>query len=405
MTGLIRQIYTDPLTGYPNRSALIKDIEKFHDVLLYLINIDSFKDINDFYGNIAGDDMLIQITHFLDSFVKKNIEDGILYKLSGDEYGILLQKRGDGHELAKKLNDAFEKKDFYINDTDIKLNVSIGYSFTNKNLIANADMALKYAKTNRIDRACFEDVSFVANDHEKNITCTKKLKNAIMNDDILPFFQPIIDNLSGKIVKYEALIRMKDEDKILTPFYFLETSIKAKQYHKLTRIMIDKSFEYFKDKECGFSINISASDILRSETKDYLINKIKEFNIGNKLTIEILESEEFEKHDEIESFIQEIKSHGCLIAIDDFGSGYSNFQYIINLKVDFIKIDGSLIKNIIVDENSRVVVQTIANIAKELKVKTVAEFVHSKEVQNKILEIGIDYSQGYYFGEPKPTII
>lgn len=407
VTGLIKQIYTDPLTGYPNRAALSKKITQVENPLLFIINLDSFKDINDFYGNAAGDELLIVVTNFLGAYIKENYQGSLLYKLSSDEFAVLLNDKEvqERRSFAKKINSLMEKHAFYINETDVNISATIGYSSTKKNIIANADMALKYAKANHIDNISFEDVSFVLNGHEKNLTCTKKLKRAISENNIIAYFQPIIDNKTGEIVKYESLMRMVEDDAIISPIYFLNTAVKAKQYHKLTKIMIDRIFDVFKDSRYDFSLNISASDILRVDTKEYLLNKIGEYGIANRFIIEILESEDFEKYDEIKNFIHEIKSLGCRVAIDDFGSGYSNFQHLINLNVDFIKIDGSLIKDIVDDKNSQIVTQTIADFAKKLGIKTVAEFVHSEAVQKIILEMGIDYSQGYYFSEPKPDII
>jgi len=405
VTKLIEQIHTDPLTGFPNRAALSKDI-KLHDApVLLTINLDSFKDINDFYGNAAGDRILIEVTAILDKYIR-NVDGAKLYKLSSDEFAVLLDRQDkDKCFLPEILNNLIEKNEFDINDTKINLSATIGYSFTKKNIIANADMALKYAKAHHIDSISFEDVSFVEKEHENNIIWSKKLKEAIFEDKLVPFFQPIVDNKTGKVVKYEALIRMIDLDDVIAPFKFLDIAVRAKQYHKLTKIMIDKVFETFKDSEYSFSLNFTASDVLNDDTRGYLLNKIKKYGIRERFIVEILESEGFERYDEIKSFFNEVKALGCKVAIDDFGSGYSNFQHIVNLNVDIIKIDGSLIKNIVNDASSQIVTQTIAQFAKQLGISTIAEYVHSKEVHDKVIELGIDFSQGYFLGEPAPKLL
>jgi PAS domain S-box-containing protein/diguanylate cyclase (GGDEF)-like protein len=404
VTKLIEQIFTDPLTGFPNRTALSRDVILMANPVLLTINLDSFKDINDFYGNASGDMILIEVTSLLDGFVK-TVPNAKLYKLSSDEFAVLTDaKESDGCHLPEELNNLIEKHEFDINGTKVNLSATIGYSFTQENIIANADMALKYAKSHRIDSIGFEDVSFVEKEHENNIIWSKKLKEAIFDDKLVPYFQPIVDNTTGKIVKYEALIRMLDADEVISPFKFLDIAIKAKLYPKLTRIMIDKVFDAFKDKPYSFSINFTASDVLNEETKGHLIEKIQTCGFADRFIVEILESEGFERYDEIKTFFSEVKALGCKVAIDDFGSGYSNFQHLINLNVDFIKIDGSLIKNLVTDTGSQIVTQTIANFAKKLGAKTIAEFVHNEAVQNIVLDMGIDFSQGYYFGEPQPLI-
>ncbi len=404
VTKLIEQIFTDPLTGFPNRAALSKDINITDNPVLLTINLDSFKDINDFYGNAAGDTILIEVTAILNNFIR-DIANAKLYKLSSDEFAVLLSEANQEEcRLPETINKLIEKHEFDINGNKINLSATIGYSFTKENIIANADMALKYAKTHRIDSISFEDVPFVEKEHENNIIWSKKLKEAIYGDKLVPFYQPIIDNATGKIVKYEALIRMLDDDRIISPFRFLDIAVKAKLYHKLTRIMIDKVFETFKDKPYSFSINLTASDVLNEETKGYLIEKIKACGIADRFVVEILESEGFERYDEIKAFFDEVKALGCKVAIDDFGSGYSNFQHLINLNVDFIKIDGSLIKGLVDDQSSQIVTQTIAIFAKKLGAKTIAEFVHNEAVQKIVLDMGIDFSQGYHFGEPTPDV-
>lgn len=134
---------------------------------------------------------------------------------------------------------------------------------------------------------------------------------------------------------------------------------------------------------------------------EFILNTIKRTNTAKQITFEIVESEGIEDFEEIKNFIKKIKSLGCKIAIDDFGTGYSNFEYIIKLNVDFIKIDGSLIKNIHLDNNLYLTVKTIVGFAKALNIKTVAEFVHNEDVLKCVKELEIDYSQGFFIDEPK----
>lgn len=140
--------------------------------------------------------------------------------------------------------------------------------------------------------------------------------------------------------------------------------------------------------------------MLDPQTVQFILDKLEHSGIAKRVIFEILESEGIENFEEVRQFIDKVKQWGGRIAIDDFGSGYSNFAYILNLQVDFIKIDASLIKNIDTDKNSRIIVETIVDFAKRLGIKTVAEFVHSKEVFETVKEIGIDFSQGFYFHKP-----
>ena len=251
----------------------------------------------------------------------------------------------------------------------------------------------------------YENSSNIEEEYKKNIEMTLKIKEAIKNDQIVVFAQPITPNKVGDIQKYECLVRMKDGDKIISPFFFLEIAKKARLYPTITKIVIEKSFEYFKYKDCEFSINLTLEDIQDEETVSFLKRKIKQYNIGKKLVLEIVESEGIEEYDTMNDFILHMKSLGCKIAIDDFGTGYSNFEYLMKLNTDYIKIDGSLIKDLDTDESAQVVVKLIVDFAKRLDIKVIAEYVHKKEVLDKVVEFNIDYSQGYFIEEPKEIVL
>ncbi len=138
-----------------------------------------------------------------------------------------------------------------------------------------------------------------------------------------------------------------------------------------------------------------------------MIKKIQEHNIGSKLVLEIVEQENIDDYDEFYSFLKKVKSLGCKIAVDDFGSGYSNFDYIIKMSeyIDYLKIDGSLIKNIVDDEKSLLLIQSIIFLCAKLDIKTIAEYVENKDIQDLLTELGIDYSQGYYIAKPSGDLI
>ena len=246
-----------------------------------------------------------------------------------------------------------------------------------------------------------EDLKLIYKELQRNIELTKDIKQALKDDNILLYGQKIINNKT-KEVKYETLMRMKSyTEEIISPFVFLEHAKRARLYPFMTNKMIEKSCEYFKDKDIPFSINLMIEDINNEKTINYLFNKLKETNLANKVILEIVESEGIEKFEEVGDFIKKAKALGCKVAIDDFGTGYSNFEYIIKLNVDFLKIDGSLIKNIHINENIKLTVSTIVNFAKVLGIKTVAEFVHCQEVQDIVESLEIDFSQGYLFHKPE----
>lgn len=196
---------------------------------------------------------------------------------------------------------------------------------------------------------------------------------------------------------------MIDEDgTIISPFKFLNVAKKSKLYSVLTQKVIEKSFNYFKYKDVEFSINLSLEDILHKPTISFLEQMLNENKkAAQRFIVEIVEEEGIENYQEISDFIERLKYLGCKVAIDDFGTGYSNFEYLMKLNVDIVKIDGSMIKYINQDLNAKVVTELIVSFTKKLNIKTVAEFVHSEEIFEIVKDMGIDYSQGFYLGTPK----
>jgi EAL domain-containing protein (putative c-di-GMP-specific phosphodiesterase class I) len=239
--------------------------------------------------------------------------------------------------------------------------------------------------------------------YQKNHDDLNRLKKGISQNSITPFFQPIITNSNGAIEKYECLVRLLDNNKVISPFNFLELSKRSKLYPQITKCVIDKSFSHFDKRNEEFSINICLDDILNPETTNYIFDKIDQYNNGNRIVFELLESEQFEDRKEVLEFINQVKKRGCKIAIDDFGTGYSNFDYILRIQADYLKIDASLIKKINTDINSQIITETIVNFSQKLNIKTIAEFVHNEDVYRKVKMMGIDYSQGFHLGEPSPV--
>jgi diguanylate cyclase (GGDEF)-like protein len=401
------QFYYDTLTGLENRRKLTEKLEEKKNSFLMIINIDSFQEINDLYGNEAGDSILKDFAIFL----RENIFGAnSLYRLHSDEFSYLCDKITDIEEFKKfasVLSEKISQKLFKIDgNSEVSLSATMGISYGYETLLENADIALKIAKKSKKDFLVYDETMYMSKEYEKNFEWTKRLKRAIEEDKIVPLFQPVVDNKTQKIVKYEALMRIMDNNgAYITPIHFLELAKKNKLYHQLTKIMIEKTFKKFETLPYAVSINISVEDILNKEINRFILDKLKNTGMGERIVFEIIESEGIENFEQVLEFINKIKIYGAKISIDDFGTGYSNFDYLMKLKVDYIKIDGSMIRCIDTDKNSQMVTKTIVNFAKNMGIKTVAEFVHSKNVFMKVQELDVDLSQGYYFGEPTDNIV
>lgn len=397
---------TDSLTGLYNRPKLTTDLSRVKNTNLIVINIDSFREINDFYGDKIGDILLIKFANRVEEYFK-SFSSGI-YRIHGDEFAVTTTAN-NLEELQFKTNlfiTNLADSPFNVDGITINLRATAGIAgYAKEATIKNADVALKTAKIDKKDCEIFTLNNKMLKEYENNLFWTNRIKGAIADDRIVPFFQAIRNNKTGKLEKYESLVRLiKENGEVVSPFFFLNIAKKSKLYSQITEIVIEKTFAYFADKETEFSINLTFEDITNDDTITLIKNTLTKYDISQRVVFEVVESEQVESFEKLSSFITMAKSYGCKVAIDDFGTGYSNFEYLIKLQADYIKIDGSLIKDIATDQSICAVAETIVNFAKKNNFKTIAEFVASEEIQEKIEELGIDYSQGYLFGKPEEAI-
>ena len=403
---LFQRYFTDHLTNLPNQYQLRKDLQVHDDFALILIKIDNFQTINNFYGFIVGD----YIIEHVGKYLKDNLSEDQVYRLSGAEFALALDKSLGFYDLKNYLNELYLKiKDMSVLYQETKIFVDFTLSSSantdNSNIFSKVSMALKYAKENSIPFWIYEDRMNFENEYERNLQLSSIVREAVENSRIVPYYQAIIDNRTHKIVKYECLARLIDSNgKILSPVLFIPVAKSIKVYSEVTKLIMDKSFEMFEDSDYEFNINISGEDIMNGEVFNYIIDKLKTSKAASRVTFELLESEAIQDFKKVERFINEVKRYGAKIAIDDFGSGYSNFAYLTKMRIDYIKIDGALIKNIDVDKPSLLVVETIVEFAKKLGIKTIAEYVYSSIVMDKVKSLGIEYSQGFYIDEPSAEL-
>lgn len=400
-----KSVTTDFLTGLKNRNAYIEAVENNNDATVILFDITDFSSINNLYGIDIGDFVLKYLSEKFKSEIE-NIKNTDIFKVGADHFAIVTHNRSvdEAYTIAKNILDAIECTHCTCAglDQEISIPLQAGISSSKPFLIKTA-LAIKSLSHDYSEKIAIYDSSLDRTQEiQKNINMIHKVKQSIISDNIAMLFQPLVDLKSKDIVKYEALVRLKDNDEYISPFFFLELSKKAKLYNKITHEVITKSVQAVIDKGIDVSINLSIEDILHQETHDFIFETLQNNStITSKLTFELLESEEIIDFVALKEFIKKVKVFGVLIAIDDFGSGYSNYNYLLELDVDILKIDGSLIKNIDKSQNNQLVVKSIVEFAKLANIKTVAEFVSSVEIEKVVTELDIDYGQGYYYSEPK----
>ncbi len=263
----------------------------------------------------------------------------------------------------------------------------------------NALLAHKSSPDNLI--VCDKDTNVMAAMEE--IKALELVKTAIAKKQIVPHYQGIYNNATGKIDKYEALMRIVDEQgKVYSPFVFLGVAQTYKFYNKLSQLMIERSLNEFSGRIEALSINVSLFDIVSSSFRTWMVRRLEKYPHPQNIIVEFTETHDLKNLDVIFEFVSKIRALGVKVAVDDFGSGYSTFATIVALKPDYIKIDGSIISGLVGNENNRVILDTIVYLARRMGTQTVAEFVETGEIQKIITESGGDFSQGYHFSKPRP---
>ncbi|WP_319559446.1 bifunctional diguanylate cyclase/phosphodiesterase [Marispirochaeta sp.] len=412
---LSRLLYFDQLTGLPNRNQLIRDIQKIPTPVLFLINIDDFKEINDVFSPKAGDMILRELGELIHTIITE--EPCRYYKLTADEFALLFNNAKDTITrqqlsiLAESLSSRVAAQEFSIDECEIRLRVTIGIGDSrinaNDNVLSQADMALKTAKSIHKPYLFFTQTIDTRENYHKNIHSLKVLTEALEHNRIVPFYMAIINSATGKPDSYECLARLIDpEGTVYPPLFFLEIAKKARLYSQITRMIFRKAAEYFNDLPYQFTINISMDDMDDPETVSTILEILESHpKLQNRVIFEILESESINNYPQVMMFIQLVKTYGCKIAIDDFGSGYSNFENLSRLRVDFLKINGALVRNITRNRQNRFIVENIHTFAAGLGIKTVAEYVEDEFILEQLQIMKIDYLQGYYFGAPAADIV
>jgi len=402
-----KKLFIDPLTGLYNRKYL-QEIEiklQLNKYAVAMFDIDHFKVVNDTYGHKAGDYVLQECAKIFEESVR---ESDIVIRYGGEEFVLLLNARTQEEKkraylIVERVREAVQKHPFVYEDTEIKCTISIGLHQEpekEKDLMSAikvADQMLYIAKeTGRNHTEVYH------NGQKTQTTDINITRDAIAQCRVICQYQQIYDPYQKKILKYEALVRIKNRDgSLIYPNDFLPALKHTNVYFKLTKEILRINFERFERSVDAVSINLSVSDIMNNDIISFIEKELAyKKELVSRITFEVLESDEITNIDRFLQQLKKLQNLGCSIAIDDFGSGFANFKMVLDIDANILKIDGSLVKEI--NQNAKVykVVKNIILFAKDVEMKTVAEFVSSKEIYDTLLELGVDYMQGFYIAKP-----
>ncbi len=419
----------DNLTGLVNRREF--EIRLDHAFLnvradnieyaLCFMDLDQFKLINDTCGHNAGDELLRQISTILKQQIRKS---DTLARLGGDEFGVLLEACSltKAEQIAYILLRAINDFRFTWQGQTFDIGVSIGVAPITaltaniSELLSAADTACYLAKDkgrNRIHIYHPEDSEL--EQHKGEVQWVQKINEAIDDDNFVLYYQPIVSlNKNDPAANhYEILVRMiNDSGDIIPPMAFIPAAERYKLMPSVDQWIIRNSLFNIqhiyqesgeKFRKCVFTINISGQSLSTSDFSQYILDQLIKFEIDPKIIcFEITETAAIANMTSAVEFINDLKAAGCLFALDDFGSGLSSFSYLKTLPVDYIKIDGSFVRDICVDKTDHAFVESITQIAHVMDIETIAEFVEGREIHKELHSIGVDFAQGFYIATPAP---
>ncbi|OHD92326.1 MAG: hypothetical protein A2552_08625, partial [Sulfuricurvum sp. RIFOXYD2_FULL_44_160] len=353
----------DSLTGCFKKEKLDQIVQQQPDHALILCNIDNFDSINSTYGYEIGDRILFMFAEYLQQHIDSS---NTLYRVASDEFVIFCDTSCNDDPICpvESLYQGIQSYIFKIEDILISLTCTIGIA-SSPNALVKAHAAMKEARQIGKNRyhVFKDDSDFIAR-QKNNIEWMRKIRLALDEDRIVPYYQPIVDNATQKILKYEALARIIEDGKPISPEHFIEPAKLVGLLPSITHVMMEKSYQMFADKSESFSINITEEDLQNGNLLSFMTRLSEKYAIEpNRVTLEILENISANGTNESIKQLQKFSQMGYLIAIDDFGSDKSNFYRIHSMHVDIIKIDSAYIKDIDCNKTSEMIVKTIISLA------------------------------------------
>lgn len=412
----------DDLTGLCNRRRLEQALEQIvgssrhnnrSSALLY-IDLDQFKVINDLESHAVGDRLLMSIANILRKQLRPT---DIVARISSDEYAVLLEGTDEAAALATAnvLRSAIDAYRFRTDDRKYHICASIGVALIHPDDTISASEALA-----RSGQACFEAKThgrnlvhlFNKNDIESSLLrdaadWVPRIREALANDGFRVLFQPVIDLSDGGLVGYEILLRMVGEDnRLITPDQFIPTAERMGLIHEIDLWVVKHAIELLHDlpSDLGhvvFNINLSMHAFQDPALLPLVSSRLKTTGVApHRVTFEITETAAVANYEQTRNMVNQLRALGCQFALDDFGTGFSSFNYLKQFPVDYLKIDGSFISNLINDPVDQRLVKSMIEVGRTLDKKIVAEFVETAEILNLLKEYGVNHAQGHHIGEP-----
>lgn len=397
---LLDEGFKDPLTHLPNRHRLLFDMDRYHYHALIIIELHNFKELTHFFGNSVGDSLLQQFSLWLTRLHYN------AYRLGNHEFALLIEQDYPHQELIAYCDstiDELSRHSFTAGHESVSLLVRMGVDAGEKFTLAHADEALHSAHQFSKSYMFYEPRSDIEAQYHNNVQAAAEIREAFHTGRIICYYQPIISTVTGKVEKYETLARLIDLNAaIISPHDFLEVAQKSRLYPQITQEIIRQACNTFKGRNESFSIHLCALDIMNATTVQIIEEIIIRSDTANQIIFELSEEDIYKNYIPASLFIQHAKRLGAKVAIDNFGSSYSNFSKILHLDIDYLKIDASLINKITHSQRHAKIVQVIASFASAVGAEAIAENVETAEILEYVKNMKIQFAQGYHIGKPGP---
>jgi diguanylate cyclase (GGDEF)-like protein/PAS domain S-box-containing protein len=413
----------DPLTGLHNRREFNDILERHLSRIrrygncgaVLWMDLDGFKEINDGLGHKIGDELLSSLAHRMKATVR---ESDVLARLGGDEFAVLYPNV-DGSQAqmaAGRLLQAIRTHTAVIQGQSLRVTASMGvvlfpdHGTSASELMMKADMAMYGAKgagRNRI--VVYSPDEERVESPETRIDWLRVIREALENDEFVLYAQPILDLKTNQTIRHEILLRLRDRSgRIIPPGAFLDVAEQFGLSGDIDRWVLRKVLAVLNDASLGdgmsFAVNLSPRSLTDQELLSMISERKEDITIIGpvRLVLEITESAAIYNIHVAKDFLRTLREHGCEFALDDFGMGFSSFYQLKNLDVDYLKIDGSFIRNLSHDPVDKQLVIAMVQLARSLGKNTIAEFVEDESTLDALRTIGIDCAQGFHIGRPRP---
>ncbi|MDV7338209.1 EAL domain-containing protein [Terasakiella sp. A23] len=411
----------DPLSGLYNRRKfeefLKHEINRSsrgkHEFCVVILDLDNFKHINDIHGHPVGDLALKEVGSILENESRRT---DIVARLGADEFAILLPETTPEHgfDVAEKLRKLLEDTSLNLPAGRAKVQASFGLVSYPENgestdsITISMDVAMYKAKRlgkNRVSKIDDTD----SNEARRSVSRARFLQDALDEDRVEPFFQPIIDPVTGKIFAYEALARIRTTDNVIAAGDFIEYAEEFGMAQVIDERIFKKGFQALQangNPDACLFLNVSSKTFADEERLRRLPETLKSFGLKpQQVVLEITEREALPHLNQIIRLVDDLRKQGLKFALDDFGSGFSSFMYLKYFTIDFVKIEGSFIRHMATDMKDKIMVEHIHSMASEFGLRTIAEFVEDEETEALLREIGIDLAQGFHYGRPSARLV